>query len=111
MKYRASLLSRSSFAVTVMAALFAGCALADGQSEFIVHSFASNGSQGNGPVGNLVADAAGNLYGVTVFGGAFNNGTVYELVRPTPPKSAWTETILYSCRRHPWRDAIRRTCF
>ncbi len=32
----------------------------------------------------------------TTSGGAYNNGTVYEMVRPVPPKTAWTATVLYS---------------
>jgi uncharacterized repeat protein (TIGR03803 family) len=44
----------------------------------------------------LVADSDGDLYGTTSSGGAYNNGTVYELVRPVPPKTGWAETILHS---------------
>jgi uncharacterized repeat protein (TIGR03803 family) len=84
--------------LTMLAAmLFGGSTLAAGQKEWIVHSFDANGSQGLQPMGNLVADSAGNLYGTTQEGGAFTNwGMVYELVRPVPPKTAWTETVLYS---------------
>ncbi len=58
------------------------------------------GSGGGCPVGGLVKDVSGVLYGVTWGGGTYNNGTVYQL-RPSarPPISSlspWMETSLYS---------------
>jgi uncharacterized repeat protein (TIGR03803 family) len=44
----------------------------------------------------LVADAAGNLYGTTAFGGQFNDGTVFELIRPTGSSTAWKLAVLHS---------------
>jgi uncharacterized repeat protein (TIGR03803 family) len=38
-----------------------------------------NGTDGSDPVCNLIADAAGNLYGTTQYGGTYNDGTVFEL--------------------------------
>jgi uncharacterized repeat protein (TIGR03803 family) len=49
---------------------------------------------GDFPAGNLVFDAAGNLYGTTREGGAFDSGTVFEL--SPNPGGTWTETVLYS---------------
>jgi uncharacterized repeat protein (TIGR03803 family) len=51
-------------------------------------------TDGTYPGGNLVMDAAGNLYGVTEYGGAFGWGTVFEL----SPQfgGGWKETILYN---------------
>ena len=91
---------RSVFArcvLATLAVLLLGCA-ALAQSEWVVHSFNSPlGAQGIVPMGNLVADGAGNLYGTTFEGGAHSDwGTVYELARPVPPKTAWTEAVLYS---------------
>jgi uncharacterized repeat protein (TIGR03803 family) len=43
----------------------------------IVHSFA--GVEGAVPLGDLILDAAGNLYGVTAAGGVANVGTVYRI--------------------------------
>jgi uncharacterized repeat protein (TIGR03803 family) len=41
-----------------------------------------NGTDGDGPSSGLIADAAGNLFGTTGYGGATNNyGTVYEIPR------------------------------
>jgi uncharacterized repeat protein (TIGR03803 family) len=38
-----------------------------------------NGSNGTYPVGGLITDGGGNLYGVTTVGGTANDGTVFEL--------------------------------
>jgi len=56
------------------------------------------GSDGAGPYGPLIADASGNLYGTTTFGGgtgcSFNAGcgTVFKL---TPTKTGYAESVLY----------------
>jgi uncharacterized repeat protein (TIGR03803 family) len=50
----------------------------------------SGGTAGSGPAGTLVADKAGNLYGVTLSGGAASDGTVFEV---TPQG---TVTLLHS---------------
>jgi uncharacterized repeat protein (TIGR03803 family) len=44
--------------------------------------------------GTLIFDSAGNLYGMTYYGGRYNGGTVFKL----SPSSggAWTETVLHS---------------
>jgi hypothetical protein len=49
--------------------------------EHVLHTFCSeaNCTDGSGPSGGLIMDAAGNLYGTTEGGGAFNGGTVFEL--------------------------------
>ena len=79
------------------ALLFATSLPACAQSEWIVHTFdSSRGVQGAYPMGNLVADGSGNLYGTTEEGGSFNWGVVYELVRPVPPKTTWTEIVLHN---------------
>jgi len=43
-----------------------------------LYSF-TGGDDGSGPVGNLVMDAAGNLYGVTASGGPSLGGVVFEI--------------------------------
>jgi uncharacterized repeat protein (TIGR03803 family) len=50
-----------------------------------------NGSEGE-PLGNLVMDVAGNLYGTTFTGGANQFGTVFKL---TPRNGGWTYTSLH----------------
>jgi uncharacterized repeat protein (TIGR03803 family) len=45
-----------------------------------------------GPVGNLVMDAAGNLYGTTISDGASGHGAVFKL---TQSNGSWTYTSLH----------------
>ena len=52
--------------------------LAPNGSESVLYGFGGTGD-GRFPYGNLVRDAAGNLYGVTMQGGAFEVGTVFKL--------------------------------
>jgi uncharacterized repeat protein (TIGR03803 family) len=62
--------------------------------EKVLHAFESNGTDGGLPTGGLILDAAGNLYGTTASGGAYNSGTVFEL---TPAgEGNWTETVLHN---------------
>jgi uncharacterized repeat protein (TIGR03803 family) len=62
-------------------------------TESVLYAFAG-GADGFRPRGKLALDAAGNLYGVTEYGGSSNFGTVFEL---SPSSSGpWTKTILYS---------------
>jgi uncharacterized repeat protein (TIGR03803 family) len=65
-------------------------------TETTIHSFTS-GSDGAGPVGTLVFDSGGNLYGATYAGGLGCNqslcGTVYKLAPQA--NGAWKETILH----------------
>jgi uncharacterized repeat protein (TIGR03803 family) len=46
------------------------------------------------PLDGLIFDAAGNLYGTTIGGGAYNVGSVFKLA-PNADGS-WTESVLYS---------------
>ncbi len=55
-----------------------------------LHSFSCCGSDGSEPEAGVILDSQGNLYGTTVEGGAYGEGTVFE-VSPTG-----TETILYN---------------
>jgi uncharacterized repeat protein (TIGR03803 family) len=56
---------------------------------------------GSVPVGAVVFDKAGNLYGATTEGGSSSCisvaqcGTVYQLVPPAKQGDPWTETVLY----------------
>jgi uncharacterized repeat protein (TIGR03803 family) len=58
-------------------------------TETILHNF-GNSNDGQTPLGNLIFDAVGNLYGTTSAGGVYGHGTAFEL----SPNG--TETVLYS---------------
>jgi uncharacterized repeat protein (TIGR03803 family) len=64
-------------------------------TENVLHGFGS-GNDGSLPIGTLVLDSAGAIYGTTEQGGATGNGTVFQLVPPSAPGGAWTENIIYS---------------
>ena len=53
------------------------------------------GSDGGGPVGGLIFDQSGNLYGTTSSGGSGGGGTVFEM---TPSEAGLTFHLLYSFR-------------
>src|SRR5664280_840402 len=62
-------------------------------TEQVLHSF-GNGADGREPVAGLILDTAGNLYGTTVAGGTYGDGTVFEL---TPAAGGnWTEQVLHN---------------
>jgi uncharacterized repeat protein (TIGR03803 family) len=63
--------------------------------EAVLYSF-TGAPDGASPEAGLVRDAAGNLYGATTAGGAYGNGTVFELSPPKQKGVAWTEQVLYS---------------
>jgi uncharacterized repeat protein (TIGR03803 family) len=61
----------------------------------VLHDFPF-GSDGYTPLGGLIADADGALYGTTVGGGTNNGGTVFRLTPPASGQTLWTEDILAS---------------
>lgn len=63
-----------------------------GWTETILYAF-QGGSDGQSPLGGVIFDQAGNLYGTASTGGAGGGGTVFEL---TPSGSGWTFNLLYS---------------
>jgi uncharacterized repeat protein (TIGR03803 family) len=66
-----------------------------GWKEKILHYFDSGVNDGRNPYGNgLILDAAGNLYGTTMEGGASGEGTVFQL--SPNAGGGWTETLLHS---------------
>jgi DNA-binding beta-propeller fold protein YncE len=87
-------------------------------TEKVLHNF--NGGDGAFPEAGLILDAAGNLYGTTLDGGAFGSyscgidgtapcGTVFELKPGTSGK--WNEKVLHSFGRAgdgfgPWGGLI-----
>ena len=54
-----------------------------------------DGADGQEPEAGLVADAQGNLFGTTAFGGAYGDGEVFEIAK-TGSTYASTPTVLFS---------------
>jgi len=75
-------------------------------TESVLHSF--SGGDGSGPTANLALDSAGNLYGTSLYGGAYGEGTVFELIPNAD--GTWTESVLHSFSgrdgRLPWWGLI-----
>ncbi len=73
-------------------------ALGGGWSETVLYRFQGGDSDGAYPLGGLVFDKAGNLYGATAAGGstcATNLGMVFELSPPAVPTADWNETPVH----------------
>ncbi len=62
--------------------------------ETTLHSFAGGTDGSNPRYTNLIFDSAGNIYGVTEFGGTSLGGTVFEL--SPQAGGGWTESVLYT---------------
>jgi len=58
-------------------------------AETVLHSF-TNGGDGGQPVGGVIADKKGNLYGLTAYGGSSENGVFFRI---SPNRQ---ETVLYN---------------
>lgn len=65
-------------------------------TESVLYGF-KGGADGAYPVGSVVFDPAGNLYGTTSGGegGPQFGGTVFQLAPPAAPGGNWTETVLH----------------
>jgi uncharacterized repeat protein (TIGR03803 family) len=61
--------------------------------ENVLYSFPTGSTGGVGLEGNLVLDAAGNVYGTAYWGGSDFQGTVFEL---THGSGGWTEKTIYA---------------
>ena len=82
--------------------LIFGTAAWAASKETILYNFAGGSGDGEYPIGGLVSDRAGNLYGTTGAGGSYGNcspfgetcGVVFEL---TPASGGpWKESVLYT---------------
>jgi uncharacterized repeat protein (TIGR03803 family) len=63
--------------------------------ETVLASFYTNSKQGVYPLGGVIQDKGGNLYGTTGRGGHANAGTVFELSPPAQGKAPWTLRTLF----------------
>src|SRR5437763_11204637 len=86
--YRTARAALCSIAAIAFLSICAGA-----QTFKILHAF-TGGSDGGGVYSGLVMDKQGNLYGVTIGGGAYGYGTVFEL--SPNADGTWAETILHS---------------
>ena len=84
----------AAFLAVSTVSLFMTPTRAAAQKEALIYSFLDNNRDGSSPPAAPIFDAAGNLYGMTSFGGAHNYGAVFEL----SPKvgGGWREQILHS---------------
>ncbi len=73
--------------------------LAPDGTETVLYSFSGGGEGEGSSFGGVIFDAAGSLYGTTVYGGKYDLGTVFEL---TPHSDGtWTPTVLHSFKGTP----------
>jgi uncharacterized repeat protein (TIGR03803 family) len=63
-------------------------------TEAILHNFNDRLTDGVSPSSVLVFDASGNLYGETLVGGSYGQGTVFRLKQGT--HGLWGETVLHN---------------
>lgn len=103
--------SGNIFGVTTFSTVFEASPNGSGSwNTAIIHNFTGAPGDGYYPEGTLVFDKAGNLYGTTTNGGAYNSGTVYEL---SPGSGGvWSEQVLHSFGggnadgRDPWAGVV-----
>ena len=69
-----------------------------------IHGFCNCPNNGFSPIGGLVFDNAGNLYGTTTGGGSLGYGAVYQLI----PQSdgAWVSRVIHSFDPNGIRDGF-----
>jgi len=77
-------------ALVIALSAFAACAQAQTYNLRVIHRFSGAPDDGSIPVGPLQFDSAGNLYGTSLEGGAYNVGTIFKIAKDG------TGTILHS---------------
>lgn len=68
-------------------------ALAHAGTEKVIHTF-NPAPQGYYPLGTVVSDQLGNLYGTAHFGGTNDAGVLYKASQNS--QGTWTQTVLYN---------------
>src|SRR5262245_58686780 len=63
-------------------------------TEKTLFDFPSDGTKGCYPVGSLLRDGAGALYGATFYCGSGGYGTVYKLTPPAPGQTKWSVSVI-----------------
>jgi uncharacterized repeat protein (TIGR03803 family) len=86
---RSAIVRLAVFGLTILMATSA-----EGASKYrVLHAFTGT-PDGGGVLAGVAVDGKSSLYGTTWAGGAYGEGTVFELIPSSGGK--WTETILYS---------------
>jgi uncharacterized repeat protein (TIGR03803 family) len=67
-----------------------------GFRETTLSNFGPTATDAMQPWGPLTLDSSGNLYGLSLLGGASGNGTAYKLTPPAGGSGTWSNTVLYS---------------
>jgi uncharacterized repeat protein (TIGR03803 family) len=75
-----------------------------GWTAVVLHSFGAR--EGMCPSGNIVLDAAGDVFGTALRGGAHGDGTVFEVEPPRGPGAGWRASVLHA---FDLRDGYRPT--
>jgi hypothetical protein len=65
-------------------------------TESVLHTFTGGASDSCDPIAAPVVGANGMLFGVMNAGGAYGDGAMYQLLAPSSPGLAWTESLAYS---------------
>jgi len=87
-----------------LALIAAGTASA--ATETTLYTFPADGTTGCHPVGSLLRDAAGALYGATFYCGAGGYGTVFKLAPPPPGQPKWSITVIHAFDEGPGGAAL-----
>lgn len=98
-------LSSSSLIVLAIFAVALIPATGSLAQEKVLYSFGGKVNDGTTPLGGVIFDGSGNLYGTTSVGGAKDSGTVFELSRGA--KGEWRERVLFGFHQsapgiEPW---------
>src|SRR5438552_2943078 len=111
MRCKKALLKSTMVLAALAVTLLIASASAAAQTESVLHNFINNNSDSFDPVGGLILDAAGNLYGTGGYGGphGYSGGTVFKLIPQVG--GGWTEKILHSFGNgldgaNPWSALI-----
>ncbi len=92
---RAPLTPPCGLSTAIAILLLASATFALGQSGEDIYEFAG-GVDGQLPIGAVIFDSSGSLYGTTAEGGLYSCGTAYKLNPPSNPGGLWIKEVLYN---------------